>query len=85
MIKFSYQIKDQLGLHARPVSMLVKIMEKYNIKILIEKDDIAVEADHMLALMQMGIKKGDIIMIHTEGPDEEEAVEVIKEFFQDNL
>lgn len=85
MKEFSYRINDQLGLHARPVSMLVKIMENYQVKVLIEKEGKGVEADHMLALMQMGIKKGDTILIKTEGPDEEAAEKEIRKFFQNNL
>ncbi len=85
MKEFIYTIKDQLGLHARPVSKLVKILEKYDIKVTIIKGDRSSEADHMLALMQLGVKKGDTITVKTEGPDEESAEKEIETFFHETL
>lgn len=85
MREFNCTIKDQLGLHARPVSKLVKILEKYNIKVTIIKGDKSAEADHMLALMQLGVKKGDTITVKAEGPDEENAKKEIETFFRETL
>ncbi len=85
MIEFNYTIKDQLGLHARPVSKLVKILEKYNIKVTIIKGGGSAQADHLLALMQLGVKKGDTITVKIEGPDEESAEKEIETFFHKNL
>lgn len=85
MKAFNFTIKDQFGLHARPVSKLVKISEKYNIKVTIVKEDRSAEADRMLALMQLGVKKGDTITVKIEGPDEENAEKEIKAFFNENL
>ncbi|MBE7718250.1 HPr family phosphocarrier protein [Lacrimispora indolis] len=85
MKKFNYTIKDQLGLHARPVSNLVKILEKYNIEAAIIKGDKSAQADHLLALMQLGVKKGDTITVEIDGPDEEFAEKEIETFFCESL
>ena len=85
MKEFNCIIKDQLGLHARPVSKLVKILEKYSIKATIIKGERSAQADHLLALMQLGVKKGDTITIKIEGPDEENAEKEIETFFHKNL
>ncbi|GLC82438.1 HPr family phosphocarrier protein [Lacrimispora brassicae] len=85
MREFNCTIKDRLGLHARPVSKLVTILEKYNIEVTIIKGDMSAQADHLLALMQLGVKKDDTITVKIEGPDEENAEKEIKTFFHKNL
>ena len=39
LLTFIYQIKDEVGLHARPAGLLAKEAKKYQIKIVIRKDD----------------------------------------------
>ncbi len=85
MKKFHYTVKDQLGLHARPVSKLVMILEKYNINVTIYKGERSAKADQMLALMQLGVKKGDTITVQIEGPDEDHGEKIIETFFCENL
>ena len=38
MKQFTYTIKDELGVHARPAGLLVKLAKKYASKVTIEKD-----------------------------------------------
>ncbi len=37
MKQFTYTIKDELGVHARPAGLLVKLAKKYASKVTIEK------------------------------------------------
>lgn len=85
MKTFEYTIKDAQGIHARPAGMLVKEAKKYQSKIMIEKNDRAVEAVKLMALMSLGVKCGDEIKVSAEGTDEEEAAVQIQEFLKKNL
>lgn len=85
MKTFEYTIKDAQGIHARPAGMLVKEAKKYQSKIVIEKNDRAVEAVKLMALMSLGVKCGDEIKVSAEGTDEEEAAVQIQEFLKNNL
>lgn len=85
MKTFEYTIKDAQGIHARPAGMLVKEAKKYQSKIMIEKNDRAVEAVKLMALMSLGVKCGDEIKVSAEGTDEEEAAVQIQEFLKNNL
>ena len=38
MLSFSYTIKDEVGIHARPAGLLAKEAKKYESKIVIKKD-----------------------------------------------
>lgn len=85
MKSFSYVIKDEVGIHARPAGLLVKEAKKYQSKITIAKDGKTAEATKLMALMGLGVKCGDSVEIQVDGADEESACEQIKAFFENNL
>ncbi len=85
LLTFTYQIKDEVGLHARPAGLLAKEAKKYQSKIVIRKDDKAVEATKLMAVMGLGVKCGQTVEIEISGDDEEVALEAMKVFFSQNL
>lgn len=85
MRSFEYRITDEVGLHARPAGLLVKEAKKYASVIRVEKDGKSAEAGRLMALMGLGIKKGDLVTVTAEGNDEEAAAEGMEKFFKDNL
>ncbi len=85
MKTFSYVIKDELGIHARPAGLLVKEARKYESRIMISREGRQAEATKLMAVMSMGIKKGQEIQVEISGPDEEAAYEGISAFFESNL
>lgn len=85
MQKFSYVIKDEVGIHARPAGLLVKEAKKYESTIQIVKDTKSAAATKLMAVMGLGVKCGDTVEVEVEGPDEAVAFEGIKAFFESNL
>ncbi len=85
MQKFSYVIKDELGIHARPAGLLVKEAKKYESAIQIVKGAKAVAATKLMAVMGLGVKCGDTVEVEAEGADEAAACEGMKAFFEGNL
>jgi Phosphotransferase System HPr (HPr) Family len=85
MQKFSYVIKDELGIHARPAGLLVKEAKKYESAIQIVKGAKAVAATKLMAVMGLGVKCGDTVEVEVEGADEAAACEGMKAFFEGNL
>ncbi len=55
MQKFSYVIKDEVGIHARPAGLLVKEAKKYESKIQIIKDTKSADATKLMAVMGLGV------------------------------
>ena len=85
MKSFTYTVTDELGLHARPASQLVKESKKYKSTIT-ESDGVKkTTAAQLMMLMSMGIKKGATVTVSIEGEDEEIAYVAIQQFFKDNL
>lgn len=85
MRTFTYIIKDELGIHARPAGLLVKEARKYESRITISYQGKAVEATRLMALMGMGIKCGQEITVEVQGPDEDTACDGIRAFLESNL
>ncbi|MDO4308876.1 MAG: HPr family phosphocarrier protein [Eubacteriales bacterium] len=85
MQKFTYVIKDEIGIHARPAGLLVKEAKKYESKIQIVKGGKAAAATKLMAVMGLGVKCGDAVEVEVEGADEAAALEGIKAFFEENL
>lgn len=85
MKSFSYTVKDELGIHARPAGMLVKEVKNFQSKVTLEKDGKSVDASRLMAVMGMGVKKNQTVTVTVEGDDEGAACDVIKAFFETNL
>ena len=85
MKSFSYTVKDELGIHARPAGMLVKEVKNFQSKVTLEKDGKSVDASRLMAVMGMGVKKDQTVTVMVEGDDEDAACEAIKAFFETNL
>ncbi len=85
MQKFNYVIKDEVGIHARPAGLFVKEAKKYESKIQIIKDTKSADATKLMAVMGLGVKCGDTIVVEIEGSDEEAACEKMKIFLENNL
>ena len=85
MKTFTYTIKDDLGIHARPAGLLVKTAKNFNSEITIAKDGKSVNALKLMALMGLGVKCGDTITVTVSGEDEESAASAMEEFFKSNI
>ena len=85
MKSFSYTVKDELGIHARPAGMLVKEVKNFQSKVTLEKDGKSVDASRLMAVMGMGVKKNQTVTVTVEGDDEDAACEAIKALIETNL
>jgi len=85
MKTIKYVITDELGIHARPAGIIVKLVKAYNSKILIGRPEKMVDATKIIGIMSLCMKQGDEIHITVEGEDESEAAAAIKTLLEENL
>ena len=86
MKEFTYMIQDELGIHARPAGLLSKLAKSFpDTVVTVTKGDKTVKASQLMKLMNLGIKKGDDVTVAAEGAVEEDAVETLRKFFEENL
>ena len=83
MVSFNYTINNTMGLHARPVGLVVKAVNPYkNAKISIIHGEKKADAKRMFAVMALQIKQGDTITITVEDEQEQEIASEILSIFQ---
>lgn len=85
MKTFTYTIKDEIGIHARPAGMLVKEAKNFKSEIIIEKNGKSVNVTRLMMLMSLGVKCGETVRISVSGEDEVAAARAMEEFFNKNL
>ena len=85
MVQFSYVINDELGLHARPAGLLVKLASGFTSTITLKCENGEADAKSLIALMQLGIQKGSNVQFTVAGDDEKEAVAALEQFMKEKL
>lgn len=84
--QFKYVIQDALGIHARPAGQLVKVVKELNSTITIEKEGgKSAAGTKLMALMGLGIKGGDTVIVTVEGGDVDANAQAVKKFLTENL
>lgn len=73
----SFQIKNELGLHARAAALMVQVGNKYKAKIFFEKDGVEVNGKSILGILTLACPKGSVISVRAEGADALEALDEI--------
>lgn len=76
----SITIEAPNGLHARPVTELVRLVKSFaGTKVTLATAAREVRADSMLSILSLGLKKGTEVKVSADGPQEEKAVKAIVE------
>ena len=79
MLTKEFIIKNKVGLHARPASVLVQTANRFNSNSFIEKDGRKVSAKSILGVLSLGAERDASIIVEVDGSDEESAMKSIEE------
>jgi len=71
MVSAEVKIKNQLGVHARPATKLVRLASSGKSRVTLEKDGERINAQSILGVMLLQIEQGSTLKIEVEGEDEE--------------
>ncbi len=69
------EVKNQVGLHARPATFFIQKANEYKSSIWVEKEERRVNAKSLLGILSLGIVGGVKIRIIADGADEQLAVD----------
>jgi len=78
-------IPNKLGIHARPATLFAETASKFQSEVTVEKDGMEVNGKSILGLMMLVAPKGTEIIIRTEGPDEDEAIEALTKLVEEGF
>lgn len=81
MLEFQVKITNKNGLHTRPAAKLVKLTSSFKSMVELERDGFRINAKSIIGVMTLAAEIGSTIDVIVDGPDENEALEAIKELF----
>lgn len=81
-IRCQVEIKNRLGLHARPAMKLFELIQTFRSTVVFRnKQNEEARADSVLAMLMLDSEQGSFIEVETTGPDENSAIEAIISLF----
>ena len=83
--KKEVKIRNKTGMHAKPAADFVKKVNQYSSQISVTFEGKEVNAKDVMALMGLGVAKGNQITIKAEGENAKKAVEEIIDFVKNDM
>jgi len=85
MKEFKYVITDEIGIHARPAGMIASTAKKFNSNITLKFGEKETKATKIMAIMKLGVKQNDTIIVTFDGEDEEKAYMAVSKIIKEIL
>lgn len=85
MKEFTYVIKDEIGIHARPAGNMVRMLKDTKSSITLECKGKRADAKKIFSLISLAAKKDDEIKIIIDGEDEEKVEKDLLKYLSENL
>ena len=82
MVKKDFTILNKLGIHARPAAQFVKIANRFQADIFVERDGEEIDGKSIMGVMMLAAGHGSIITVTAEGTDETAAIEAIGDLIE---
>ncbi|WP_026694500.1 HPr family phosphocarrier protein [Peribacillus kribbensis] len=76
------QVQLKTGLQARPAALFVQEANRFTADVFLEKDGKKVNAKSIMGLMSLAVSSGSEVKLVAEGKDEDEAIEALEAFVQ---
>ena len=80
-----FEIRNKLGMHARPAALFVKTAALYASSITVEKEGIEVSGKSIMGLLTIEGHQGAALKITAEGEDADEALKALASLFKQNF
>jgi len=85
MEKITLTLTNPQGLHARPASLLTKVVKDFKCELYFYKNNVDTkkyQPKSILSVMSVGAASGDQLTFVADGNDEKEAIKAIAAFIQ---
>jgi len=71
------QIRNLLGLHARPAAEFVKVSSRFESEVFVAKGGLEVNGKSIMGVMMLAAECGAVLRIRVEGPDQRQALDAL--------
>ena len=80
-VKKDLLVSNKLGIHARPAACFVKIANRFQCEIFVEKDGERVNGKSIMGLMMLAAGPGSRLTVLADGQDARQAMVEIEDLF----
>jgi phosphocarrier protein HPr len=80
-----FKIVNELGLHARAATKLVRVADKYKSEVQLEKDGQVANAKSVMGVLLLCGAKGTYVVVRADGNDAEDALREIGELINNKF
>ncbi|WP_062686796.1 MULTISPECIES: HPr family phosphocarrier protein [Priestia] len=84
MMEKQVEIKLGTGLQARVAAMFVQEANRFTSDVFLKKDEKVVNAKSIMGLMSLALNRGTVITLIAEGSDEEEAIQALSSYVEND-
>jgi len=77
VLEKAFIIRNRLGLHLRAAAQFVKIANKFECEIQVERDGTMVNGKSIMGLAMLAAARGSKIVVSTDGVDANEALDAL--------
>jgi phosphotransferase system HPr (HPr) family protein len=88
MVEAKMQVKNKVGLHARPAALFVKTAAKFSSKIKVKNLTASgefVDAKSIIMVLTLGVMKDHEVAIQVDGSDEDAALTALRSLIDENF
>ena len=83
MREFTYTVKNEEGLHTRRAGLLAMQARAFkDTNITVSAEGRTARTSQLMKLISMGIKRGSRVTVAAEGPQENDAIDIVRSFFE---
>lgn len=79
------RVKNDLGLHTRPATMIVKLLQNIKSTVFFNYKNETVDAKSILNILMLGVQKNGLITVIIEGIDALEAIDQLTQLFEERF
>ena len=85
MVSQSFVLKNRLGLHCRPAALLVKNLEHFGCKVMVESNGTVANGRSIFGLLYLAAGYNAKLAFVLTGSDVEEAIKMIQRLFESDF
>lgn len=85
MILKELEVMNELGLHARVASRIVRELRKFESSVIVQKNGKSYDLKNVTGVITVNAKRGDILNVEFTGADETAAAESVAQLFAEKF
>jgi phosphocarrier protein HPr len=79
------EVINKMGIHARPAAMIVRVSNRHNAEVYVEKDGKLVNGKSIMGLMMLAAGQGSKLKFIANGSGAQEVLDEIEKLFENKF